>query len=252
MNELFTLQRQLADAVRYPQLETPSGVSVDRLSVYRDLVINNVSNFVCSTYPILRQICTPSVFDQKIVHFFQQTQLDSPYFVDIPKYFLDWLAGNTFDLPPFALELAHYEWLELDIFKRIQSEATKADNQNQVHFGSELLSKDAALTLSSLVEVVAYQYPVHQLSIHNQPSTPPQEATFLALYRGNDEQVHFLQLDALSTATMQLLLQQPGNHLQYIVQTLQSLVPGLPKSELNNGLTELLKKLYSCGIVRFN
>ena len=245
--ELFAIQQQLAAAVREPALPVPLGISRERLAVYRELVLNNVSGFIRSTYPVLRQICGDTLFDQKISAFFRQSQLDSPYFVDIPQAFLDWLPAHASDLPPFALELAHYEWLELDLFRRaVPAEAAPAEALHSAAQAS--LTLNSQLQLTPLLEVVAYQYPVHQLSVQFQPTTPPANPTFLALYRNRAQQVRFLQLTALSSASLQLLQQQPC--LQQVLATLMPLVPALAEDELSHGLLTLAQQLLDSGIAR--
>jgi len=247
MEELFALQQQLARAVRQPELAPPAGVSADRLAVYRELVLNNVSGFIQSTFPVLRQICGASTFDAYIALFFRQSQLDSPYFVDIPQFFLEWLQAQACQaplepLPLFASELAHYEWLELDLYRR------------HAHWPLDQQTSDAELNLQSelqltpLLEVQTYQYPVHQLSVHYQPTAAPTQPTFLALYRDAQQQVKFLQLTALSSASLQLLQQQPS--LQAVLDTLTPLVPGLAVAELSEGLLALAQQLLDVGIAR--
>lgn len=262
LSELFAIQQQLAAAVREPALPVLPGMASERLAVYRELVLNNVSGFIRSTYPVLRQICGDVLFDQKINAFFRQSQLDSPYFVDIPKAFLDWLPAHATDLPPFALELAHYEWLELELFRRtdaveavpteaaaaagLPTEASPAAASQSP--GQSGLTLTSQLQLTPLLEVVAYQYPVHQLSVQYQPAEPPASPTFLALYRNRAQQVRFLQLTALSSASLQLLQQQPC--LQQVLATLSPLVPALSDAELSQGLLTLAQQLLDSGIAR--
>jgi hypothetical protein len=220
--------------------------------VYRELVINNVANFVRSAFPVLRGICGDDVFDKKIRHFFQQSQLDSPYFVEIPEAFLGWLQENAADLPAFALELAHYEWLELELFRReekghpcrtpiIWSEQLPLESSDNDH---------QAIAISSLLEVAAFQYPVHQLSEHYQPIEPPEQPTFLAVYRGLDDQVHFMQLDALSTATIQLL-QSSDYSFNELATVISQLIPQMNPVDVRAGILSLLDKLVIQGLVRY-
>ena len=249
MTSLFAIQQQFAAAVRNTAAEAPAGIAAERLAVYRELVINNVANFVRSTFPVLRQLCPPEVFEQKISQFFQQSQLDSPYFIEIPAAFLQWLPDHCDDLPPFALELAHYEWLELDLFRRETPDVSAASAALQPELLTEQLQAGHRIRLSPLLAVAAYQFPVHQLSVSYQPATAPAQPTFLAIYRGQDDQVHFMQLDALSCATMQLL-QDSGQNLPELVTTLAALVPGLAGNDIQAGVVKLLQQLNQAGLLR--
>lgn len=250
MNELFAIQKQMADAVRFPSQPAPLGIQQERLEVYRELVLNNVSNFVQSAFPVLRQICGDDVFDTKIRQFFQQSQLDSPYFVEIPEAFMYWLQDNAHDLPPFALELAHYEWLELELFRR---DVEQQSNGQSLIWSADFVLSDnehRAIAVTSLLEVAAYQFPVHQLSEQYQPASPPEQPTFLAVYRGADDQVHFMQLDALSAATIQLL-QSSAMTFHQLIAAIAKLVPGLNRETINAGIIDLIEKLNSHGLVLF-
>jgi hypothetical protein len=108
------------------------------------------------------------------------------------------------------------------------------------------------LKLSALLEVGAYQYPVHQLSVRYQPTEPPEQPTFLALYRGQDDQVHFMQLTALSAATLQLLMQQQECSTDEAVITLASMVPVMSLDQIRLGVHELLQQLGRLGIAAFS
>lgn len=250
MNELFAIQKQMADAVRSPSQAAPFGIQQERLEVYRELVLNNVSNFVRSAFPVLRQICGDEVFDTKIRQFFQQSQLDSPYFVEIPEAFMYWLQDFADDLPPFTLELAHYEWLELELFRR---ETEQQSNGQSLIWSADFVLSDhehRAIAVTSLLEVAAYQFPVHQLSEQYQPASPLEQSTFLAVYRGADDQVHFMQLDALSAATIQLL-QSSAMTFHQLIAAITQLVPGLDKETINAGVIDLIEKLNSHGLVLY-
>lgn len=252
MNQLFAIQKQLADAVRFPNELAPHGIEQERLDVYRELVINNVANFVRSAFPVLRGICGDDVFDKKIRQFFQQSQLDSPYFVEIPEAFLGWLQENAADLPAFALELTHYEWLELELFRR-EEEGHPSEKPQIWSEQLPLESSDnnhQAIAISSLLEVAAFQYPVHQLSEHYQPIEPPEQPTFLAVYRGLDDQIHFMQLDALSTATIQLL-QSSDYSFNELTTVISQLIPQMNPADVRAGILSLLDKLVIQGLVRY-
>lgn len=242
MNELFAIQKQMADAVRFPIQAAPFGIQQERLEVYRELVLNNVSNFVRSAFPVLRQICGDDVFDTKIRQFFQESQLDSPYFVEIPEAFMHWLQEHVENLPPFALELAHYEWLELELFRR---DAEQQSNAQSLTWSADFALSDFehwAIAISSLLEVAAYQFPVHQLSLQYQPTSLPEQPTFLAVYRGADDQVQFMQLDAPSAATIQLL-QSSAMTFYQLIAAIAKLVPGLDREAITAGVINLLRQL---------
>ena len=74
------------------------------------------------------------------------------------------MQGGTLDLPPFAQELAHYEWVELAL--------DVAEDEAPVYeAGADLLA--GAPVLSPLARPLAYTWPVHRLGAAYQPAEPP-------------------------------------------------------------------------------
>lgn len=242
--ELFAIQQQLADAVRDRTQTAPSGVTPAALVVYQDLVFNNIAGFIRSTFPVLRQICTDAVLDGYIRQFVRHHSLDSPYFVDIPAAFLAWLPTQlaTPDtvlptLPEFCLELAHYEWLELDLYRRAdpvdepldadadrlldvaQTDTLSSERLPTDAMPSNVVSPDAPIIRwLTVVEVAAYRYPVHQLSPSFQPSSAPAEPTCLALYRDRIPHLSGSQ-DAISDQMHRQAISQHHGQVRFLQLT---------------------------------
>ena len=55
---------------------------------------------------------------------------------------------------------------------------------------------------SLLAWAFAYQYPVHQISPDFLPGAPEDEPVYLALYRGSDDEVGFLELNGVTAALL--------------------------------------------------
>lgn len=239
---LFEIMQSVADAVRFPERPAPAGMADDRLAVYRELVLNNIRSFIRSAFPVLRSIVGDGPWDDKIAAFVADCALHSPYFIDIPKAFYDWLVEHAADLPAFAVELAYYEWLELELYRRQLPLPQDAPN----------IDVSALMTyrwrLSECSELVACRYPVHQLSVSQQWQEPPAEPTFLALYRDQLGHVQFMQLSALSMAVLQLLQAQPQSVAELQTQ-LAPLVPQLTPVDLQQGICQLLLQTAAQGCV---
>jgi len=257
--ELFALQQQLADAVRKRHTQPVEGMPAERVAVYQDLVFNNVRGFIRSAFPVLRSIVGDTQWDHCIAAFLAHSQLDSPYFIDIPRAFYDYLAhhiaghvtrhvtnqitNDASQWPDFALELAYYEWLELDLYRRaggLPPEPTPPQALSD--------HPDALWQLGQAVELVACRYPVHQLSPDYQPLTAPAEPTFLALYRTSQGKVQFMQLTAVSMAVLQLLQATPQS-ISGLCQQLSPLVPNLTEQNLQAGVQQLLLQCVHLGLV---
>jgi len=136
--------------------------------------------------------------------FFARHQSKSPYFSEIPEEFLAYLQNerNHPDDFPFLLELAHYEWVEMAL--AIAKEEAIALPQNAV---SAL--KDG-IKLSPLAWPLAYQYPVQLISPDFLPTDAPEQPTFLIVYRNQDDDVHFMQLTALTYRLLQIIQDTGG------------------------------------------
>ncbi len=199
--DLRALQASLADAVRQPQQPAPQ-FSAQRLQVYRDLVFNNVEGFLRGTFPVLHRLLPALKWQQLARDFVREHRCHSPYFLEISREFLDWLQqrGIGDDEPPFLLELAHYEWLELALdIDECDLAAIDATN-------GDLLAQRPLL--SPLVELCGYRFPVHRIGPEFQPQQPDAEPTWLLVWRNRDDNVEFMALNAVSARLMALLQDQ--------------------------------------------
>ena len=73
--------------------------------------------------------------------------------------------------------------------------------------------------LSTEARCLTYNYPVHEIGEHHQPSEP--RPVHLLVYREHDE-VHFLELNVVTMRMLQLLESRPGKAaLDQVVQELK-------------------------------
>lgn len=234
------VQQQFVAYLRSPeQQEKPADVAQERLDVYRELLFNNVSGFVSSAFPVLKSLYSAQAWQQRLELFFAEYRCESPFFLTIAQSFLDFLQQHyslKADDPPFMLELAHYEWLELELATR------KAE-----HAAGLTDLKHQGLQLSELAAVQAYQYPVHQICQEFQPTEC--HPSFLLIYRNRDDEVKFIALNQLTTLLLQLLQQQPGLSLTELVSQLSPYVPALDLSQLLSGAETILQDFAEKGIV---
>jgi hypothetical protein len=109
--------------------------------------------------------------------FIAEHQAHTAYFLQISQEFLAWLQqGYAAELgdPPFILELAHYEWVELAL------------DVNEANVPAQ--------GWSPLAWPLAYQRPVQRIGTDLQPGTPPSEPTCLLVWRDVQDKVRFMQL----------------------------------------------------------
>tara|TARA_R110000850_G_scaffold73647_4_gene161567 strand:+ start:772 stop:1524 length:753 start_codon:yes stop_codon:yes gene_type:complete len=200
-SSLAKLQQAFTGHLRHPEVNAaPGGIEDRRLAIYRDLIYNNIEGFIAGGFPVLREILADADWHAMVRDFVAQHKSRSPYFLEISQEFLLYLqnerAPATFD-PPFMLELAHYEWVELAL------DVAPGDLPAKPLLERSLL--DSVVEVSPLLWCLNYRYPVHRLGPDYQPAEAPDEPTFLLVYRNRADQVAFIQSNAVTVRLVQLL-----------------------------------------------
>lgn len=157
--------------------------------LYQSLIWNNFTGFINQCFPICRQLINDETWQQLQHTFFNEGQLETPYFGEISQQFVIFLQKNPklmdkLALPLFFVELAHYEWIELYVDNLVDKTPTP-------------FIKNLALNPS--VQPLHYQWAVQTISSNHQPDTP--EETFLLVYRkmtDTGHEVAFMQVNALT------------------------------------------------------
>jgi uncharacterized protein len=171
-------QRAFAARIRQPAAQLLlDGVPAERMAVYEELFFNNIEGFISGAFPVLHRLIETSRWQRLVRSFIAEHQAHTPYFLQISQEFLVWLqqgyvaeAGD----PPFILELAHYEWVELAL------DVSEA----------ELLAQG----WSPLAWPLAYLWPVQLISAGFQPSEPEAQPTCLLVWRDGQDKVRFMQI----------------------------------------------------------
>lgn len=239
------LQYQLAAHIRDPQAAAaPSGIEDRRLAVYRELFFNNVAGLLAGTYPVLREILGTERWHELVRAWFSRHQSHTPYFLEVSRDFLDFLespAASAVALPDFALELAHYEWIELAL-----SVAEKEADLHGVNRDGDLLSGEPVV--SSLAEVLHYRYPVHTLGPDHQPATPPAEPTWLVVVRDLHDKVGFVHINAVTARLLELACAGGKTGREMLAMIAAELNHQRPQVVIDGGV-ELLKMLRKKDII---
>ncbi|MFI8744314.1 DUF2063 domain-containing protein [Pseudomonas sp. NPDC077186] len=171
-------QRAFAARIRQPDAEPlPPGIAAERMAVYEELFFNNIEGFVSGAFPVLRSLFDAARWRALLRAFIADHRAATPYFLEISQEFLAWLqqgyraqAGD----PPFILELAHYEWVELAL------DVSEAELP--------------ARGWSPLAWPLAYAWPVQRIGRTYSPAQPPGEPSCLLAWRDGQDKVRFMQL----------------------------------------------------------
>jgi hypothetical protein len=108
-------QLEFAACIRNPHVyPQPGDVDPRRMQIYVDLFYNNIESFLASAFPVAKQVLAGERWPALVRQFIHEHGSESPYFLEISQEFLTFLAERKpIGLPPFMLELCHYEWVEL-------------------------------------------------------------------------------------------------------------------------------------------
>src|SRR6187551_3447213 len=226
MKSFQETQLAFAKHLRAPDLyPAPAEIEDLRMGIYRDLIYNNIENFIATVFPVIRSLLSDAHWHLLVRDFIHHHRCQTPYFLEISEEFLQYLMqerGLRDGDPAFLLELAHYEWLELVL------DVSEATIPPASIYPTELLMSKPQV--SPLVVCLSYQYPVHKISPDCRPANP--EPTQLVVYRNRSDKVCFM---AANSMTLRLL---------YLLQTSAQLNLGdqlhLIASELQHNQPELL------------
>ncbi len=242
MKSFQQTQLTLASHLRDPEQNPgPAGIEDRRLGIYRDLIYNNIEGFISASFPVLRSLISEQNWQAMVRDFLIKHRAQTPYFLAISQEFLHYLMSERQAQPddyPFMLQLAHYEWVELavDIAEADLPAAVAANNLVESY-----------PRVSPLVMNLSYDYPVHKISRAFIPART--EPCYLLVYRTDEDQVKFMEANALTHRLVFLLQQQPECNLQQIVdQLVLELQHPQPEVFLHQALA-LVEKLFSERII---
>lgn len=247
---LFDFQRTqaaFAAYIRDPEgVIPPSDVPCQRMAAYRDLFFNNIENFIATAFPVSKSVLGEEAWRSLIRDFYRGHHCKTPLFIEIAEEFLEYLSNERSEEsvdPPFLLELAHYEWVELALAVS-EEEPPEAGNAS----GASIL--DDCVFLSPVAWPVAYRFPVHRIGPNFKPSAPDGTLTFLVVYRNQEDLVRFMELNQVSYRLLQSLDDSPGltvrEHLLMIAQELQHPEPDMV---LEFGV-DLIRNVHLKGLIR--
>jgi hypothetical protein len=200
--EFQSRQLRFTAHIRDPErVPPPADVPERRMAVYRELLYNNVEGFIARSFPVLRRVYEETAWHRLVRGFFARHRCRTPYFLEIPREFLDYLEREHEPGPgdpPFLVELAHYEWVELALsVSEAEADPARFDPRGDLLAGRPVLSPTAW--------PLAYAWPVHRIGPRFRPAEPPDQPTFLLAWRGPDEAVHFMELNPVTARLLELV-----------------------------------------------
>lgn len=236
---LQTQQKLWTSHLRHPELNVaPPEIEDRRLQIYRDLLYKNIESFISGAFPVLRKITDDDCWHAMVRDFMHRHVCHTPYFMEIAQEFIQYLQkerGEQAGDPPFLLELAHYEWVEM---------ALDLDNLDLsaipvCTYGSLL---DNHPLVSPLAWSLAYRFPVHKIGPSLQPRRAPAEPTYLIVYRNRSDKVKFMEANAVTARMLALLSDgQQFTGAQVLDQLAVELQHPQPEDVIASGLATMEK-----------
>ncbi|WP_237067241.1 HvfC family RiPP maturation protein [Microbulbifer guangxiensis] len=238
------MQREFAAHLRNPREHAPPAEIEDRrLAIYRDLIYNNIESFIASGFPVLRKLYSDSDWHAMVRDFVHRHASQSPYFLQISEEFLHYLQSEREPHPcdpPFLLELAHYEWVELAL------DVSDAEMPQGLKREGDVLA--GVPVVSPLVWSLNYRFPVHQIGPAFQPEEAPDAPTFLLVYRDRSDAISFMETNAVTARLLQLAQGEETTGRELLLALAGEMNHPDPEVLLQFG-RDLLEKLLSAGII---
>lgn len=199
--EFRSVQLDFAAHIRNPELNPkPSDVEARRMQIYVDLFFRNIKSFLDSAFPVARKVVGEQQWRALAREFVHRHGSQAPYFLQISEEFLTFLDDRGLqDLPPFLLELCHYEWVELALDVAPDNEFVDDDAD------ADEIIPQGKLLVSPLVRALVYLYPVHKITEQYQPQKSPEIPTYLLVYRTPELNVRFMESNPLTHRLLALL-----------------------------------------------
>jgi uncharacterized protein len=201
-------QLQFAAHIRNPQTHPrPSRVVARRMRVYKNIVFGNIESVLANGFPICKRMIGKRLWRRLVRIFFIHHQSRSPLFRQIPEEFLSYLeqVESYADIPPipgYFKSLAHYEWVEL----AVASSEAEVD-MSQIDPSGDLLRQE--IVLAPTLQLLMYDYPVHEISPKNRPEEVLPNAVYLAVYRNLSDDIRFVEINEMTHALLQRMRQSP-------------------------------------------
>lgn len=201
------LRRQLAFTahIRDPDhAPLPEGIPARRMGIYTELFYNNANEQLSSNFPVLRQITGDERWAALVRDFMVVHRSHTPLFTEVGQEFLEYLQQEREPRPddwPFMLELAHYEYVELAVAISNEDDGGGFDPNGDLLHGRPVVAATAW--------PLTYRWPVHRIGPEYLPDQAPEQPTQLVVYRDRLDEVHFLEINAVTQRLLQLLKEKP-------------------------------------------
>ncbi|UZJ43312.1 putative DNA-binding domain-containing protein [Marinimicrobium sp. C6131] len=237
--------KRFAGAIRDPEGQPHTEVEARRMKIYQDLFFNNLNTFLSNNFPVFKSLMPEDWWLKEVRGFMQHHRCQSPLFSDIGREYIDYVNSDarpiTAEDPPFMAELLHYEWVELAL-QIATNPAPEPGLHKDVMAGHPVLSP--------LAWPLEYRFPVHQIGPRFLPQEPPEQPTWVLVYRSRDRRVSFMALNAFTARLLALIEAKPDLSGRQLLEQMQSESPGVDATALMTGGELILQEFLDLGIIQ--
>ncbi|MCQ8129852.1 HvfC family RiPP maturation protein [Methylomonas rivi] len=194
-------QRHFLAYLRQPQTASvPAGFAPERLAVYAGLLYNKFDESLSACFPVIQSILSRTEWRALLLDFIAEHRCLSPYYRRIPDEFVQYLLQERRrDIDkPFLAELAHFEWIELQL---AIDEAAAAPIKTLTD--PQLLAN--VPLFAPVMQLLHYHWPVQDIGPTFQPKTPPANPTHILGFRDSNDLVRFIALNPATARLARLL-----------------------------------------------
>ena len=229
--EFQKYQISFAGHIRDPKSnKRPNGASSRRMTVYNELLFNNILNLVSPCFPVAQSVLGPGKWKALIREFLSSHRCRTPYFRQLPEEFLQFMQQreSNADEPDFLNYLLHYEWVELAL-----ELSNKAFDARDLNVNGDL--RDGRPALTPVHMLLAYPYPVHRIGKDFQPTVAQREEACLLVFRDNRDIVRFILLNPVSARLVALIESGELSGNQAVEQAVSELRHPEPAAAIEGG-----------------
>ncbi|MDN3377119.1 MULTISPECIES: putative DNA-binding domain-containing protein [unclassified Pseudoalteromonas] len=238
------IQNTFMAHIRQPSNQpAPEGIEDRRMAIYRDLFFNNIEGFISSGFPVLKTLYSTSDWNTLIRRFFVEHDCSSPYFLDIAGEFINYLSHGyvkTATDPVFMIELAHYEWVELDV---------SICQQDDCEILIDTALAVTPLYFSQTARNLSYQFAVQQISVDHQPVAPTSQPNYFVVYRDLDDEVHFLTTNPMTALLLSLIEASPAILFDQLCHQVIQHAPQFSYEQVSIGADQTLQAMAKKGVI---
>jgi len=237
ITSLQQLQNEFSHAARGHSSPDLSCFDEKRLAIYRELLLNNLHEVISPCFPVLLSILPEAYWQQILKNFLKDYSVLTPIFHELPKYMVSYLKEHPNSDYPFMAELAHYEWVELEVELCAKSEDPALNKRINL--------LEQPWQLASTARLLQYHYEVDKISPDYLPESMTN--TYLIVYR-IENQVEFLKINELSYQLLIIMFQESLS-AKSVIHALCETNQQLNENELISASSYLISLLYDDQII---